>query len=138
MRLQNRIPKLIETKSQHITFILGKKQSPPVFINNVEIPKSTCMKYLGAHLDSNLLWKGRYKKKQTHLKIKNLYQLLGRRFKMTLENVCITTLFSDKTQKTKYEFRQLNCHQQHTNTLIQIQYSVLCTLLIASIKIHGL
>lgn len=39
-----------KSKSLHIIFILQECQ--PVFMNNIEIPKSSCVKYLGVFLDS--------------------------------------------------------------------------------------
>lgn len=39
--------KINEQKSTHITFTLRKSTSPPVLINNKEIPQTDVAKYLG-------------------------------------------------------------------------------------------
>lgn len=80
--------KINETKSQHITFTTRRDTCPPVYINNIEIPRTSCVKYLGIHLDSKLTWREhiRKKRKQIDIKLKELYWLIGRRSKMSLEN----------------------------------------------------
>lgn len=80
--------KINASKSQHITFTLRKQKCPPVYINNIEVPQSSCVKYLGIHLDCKLNWRDHIKKKrkQIDLKMKDLYWLLGRKSRMSLEN----------------------------------------------------
>ena len=48
--------KINETKSCHITFTLKQGISPNVTLNNVQIPSSSTVKYLGVHFDKKLNW----------------------------------------------------------------------------------
>lgn len=77
-----------ETKSVQVTFTLRRDQCPPVYLNNIQIPQSATTKYLGMHLDRTFTWKEHIvkKHKQIDLKIKDLYWLIGRKSKLTLEN----------------------------------------------------
>ena len=52
--LRKRNSEIEEFKSHNVTFTLRERQSSPVFMNNVEIPKVSCVKYLGVRLDSIL------------------------------------------------------------------------------------
>lgn len=77
-----------ETKSSHVTFTLRREQCPPIYLNNIEIPQSTSMKYLGLHLDNKLTWRDHINKKKQHieLRLKNLYWLIGRTSSLSLDN----------------------------------------------------
>ena len=77
-----------EEKSVQITFTLKKDTCPVVFLNNKPIPQSNTAKYLGIHLDRRLTWKDHiwHKRKQLNLKLRNMYWLLGRRSKLSIEN----------------------------------------------------
>jgi hypothetical protein len=77
-----------ETKSTQVNFSLGREQCPAIFLNNIQIPASPSTKYLGIYLDNNLTWKERIRKKrkQIDLKIKDMYWLIGRNSKLSLEN----------------------------------------------------
>ena len=56
-------------------------------MNKIDIPRSSCVKYLKLHLDNKLTWREHIKKcKQTDLRIEELYWLLGRESKISLEN----------------------------------------------------
>ena len=48
--------KINETKSCHITFTLKQGISPNATLNNVQIPSSSTVKYLGVHFDKKLNW----------------------------------------------------------------------------------
>jgi hypothetical protein len=80
--------KISETKSTQVTFTLRKNRCPPVFFNNILIPKSQSVKYLGMHMDGKLNWREHTgtKRKQSDLKFKQLYWLLGRKAPLSLEN----------------------------------------------------
>ena len=41
----------------HITFILKKGTLPSVILNNVSIPQTKTIKYLGIHMDARMTWK---------------------------------------------------------------------------------
>jgi hypothetical protein len=45
-----------ETKSTHVTFTTRRATCPPVHINDVQLPQSNNVKYLGLHLDRRLTW----------------------------------------------------------------------------------
>jgi hypothetical protein len=71
--------KINESKSTYLTFTLRNDPSPPVYLNNVEIPPVATGKYLGLHLDNKLNWKDHItkKRKQMNLRHKELCWLLG-------------------------------------------------------------
>jgi hypothetical protein len=46
--------KVNETKSTHVTFKMRRATCPPVKINDVQLPQSDEVKYLGLHLDRRL------------------------------------------------------------------------------------
>jgi hypothetical protein len=46
--------KVNETKSTHVTFATRRATCPPVKINDVQLPQSDEVKYLGLHLDRRL------------------------------------------------------------------------------------
>lgn len=75
-----------ETKSANITFTLKKGICPRVTLNNLEIPQTDQIRYLGLHLDKRLTWKTHIftKRKQLGLQIRKLYWLIGRRSQLSL------------------------------------------------------
>lgn len=80
--------KVNETKSTQVTFTLRKGRSPPILFNNIIIPNSPSVRYLGLHMDAKLTWREHIikKRKQIDLKFKQLYWLLGRKSPLSLEN----------------------------------------------------
>jgi hypothetical protein len=81
--------KINESKPAQITFALKKGLCPPVSINNVIIPESSSVRYLGIHIYKNKLsWKEHIVKKRKHIvvRIKELYLSLGRKSHLNLEN----------------------------------------------------
>lgn len=80
--------KVNESKSAHITFTLRKETCPAVTINNVQIPQTQAVKYLGLHLDNKLTWKQHItkKRKQMELKARELQWLIGRKSRVSMEN----------------------------------------------------
>jgi hypothetical protein len=48
--------KVNETKSTHVTFTTRRATCPPVHINDVQLPQSGDVKYLGLHLDRRRTW----------------------------------------------------------------------------------
>lgn len=75
-------------KSVNVTFTLRRGDCPNLYINNKEIPKKDCVKYLGMHLDRHLTWKEHLKAKRQHLNIQNrkLYWLIGHKSQLNIEN----------------------------------------------------
>jgi hypothetical protein len=67
--------KINESKSTYLTFTLRNDPSPPIYLNNVEIPPAATVKCLGLHLDNKLYWKIHIikKRKQMELRHKALY-----------------------------------------------------------------
>jgi hypothetical protein len=79
--------KINEAKSTQLNFSLRRGQCRAVFLNNIQIPASPSTKYLGIYLDNYLTWKEHItKRKQIELKIKDMYWLIGRNSKLSLEN----------------------------------------------------
>jgi hypothetical protein len=60
-----------EAKSMQVNFSLRREQCPAVFFNNIQIPASSSIKYLGIYLDSHLTWKEHTKKKMQTDRLKN-------------------------------------------------------------------
>lgn len=77
-----------ESKLTHVTFTTRRDICPPVTLNNKALPQKDNVKYLGIHLDQRLTWKKHIwmKRKQLGLKLHNMYWLLGRKSKLSLEN----------------------------------------------------
>jgi hypothetical protein len=80
--------KINESKSTHLTFTLRNDPSPPLYLNNIEIPPATTVKYLGFYLDTKLNWKDHIIKKQKQMDIrhKELYWYLGRKSNLLIDN----------------------------------------------------
>jgi hypothetical protein len=80
--------KVNPVKSIQITLITRRALCPQVHINNVRIPIKTEEKYLGLHLDQKLTWKTNIKAKiqQLELKLKNMYWLMNKKSKVSVEN----------------------------------------------------
>lgn len=77
-----------ETKSVQVTFTMGKKTCPPVFLNKKQLTQSEEAKYLGIHLDRRLTWSKHIlsKRKQLGCKLTKMYWLMGRKSRLSLEN----------------------------------------------------
>ena len=59
--------KVNETKSTHVTFTLRKLVCPPITFNNLVIPSSDEVKYLGLTFDKRLNWSSHLKQKRKSL-----------------------------------------------------------------------
>jgi hypothetical protein len=61
---------------------------PPVHINNVQLPQTEEVKYLGLHLDRRLTWHKHIftKWKQLGIGLTKMYWLLGRKPKLSINN----------------------------------------------------
>jgi hypothetical protein len=77
-----------ETKSTHVTYITRRATCPPVKINNVQLPQSDEVKYLGLHLDRRLTWHKHIftKRKQLGLILTKMHWLLGRKSQLSTTN----------------------------------------------------
>jgi hypothetical protein len=75
------------TKSTHVTFPTRKKTCPPVTLNT-QIPQEKSVKYLGVHLDRQLLWKIHIQKKKKQLdnKYKIMWWLFGKKSQLSVAN----------------------------------------------------
>lgn len=80
--------KVNTAKSAHVTFTLGRQDSPDILLNNATIPKQQTVKYLGLRIDRRLTWESHIKAKKQHLKIKTkkLFWLLGPQSQLSLRN----------------------------------------------------
>jgi hypothetical protein len=79
------------SKSTHIAFAMRRGTCPPDYINNVQIPQTEEVKYLGLHLDKRLTWHKHIftKRKQLSIAFTKMYWLLGRKSKLTINNKLI-------------------------------------------------
>jgi hypothetical protein len=75
-------------KSVHITFTTRSGKCPPVHMNNIQLPSSDQVKYLGLHLDSKLTCRDHIftKRKQLGLTLTKMNWLLCRRSHLSLLN----------------------------------------------------
>jgi hypothetical protein len=77
-----------ESKSTHVTFTTRRATCPPVYLNNIQLPQSDTVKYLGLHLDIRLTWRQHIfsKRKQLGITLTKMYSLLGRRSQLSTPN----------------------------------------------------
>lgn len=75
-------------KSVHVTFTLRRGDCPPVTLDNHALAHNESVRYLGMHLDRRLTWKMHIKCKrdELNLRYKNLYWLMGRNSKLSVDN----------------------------------------------------
>lgn len=81
--------KLNEMKSVHVNFTNRNIENPlPVNLNGVIVPYANTAKYLGMTLDAKLRWNEHVKKKRIELglKYRQLYWLLGRKSRLSIQN----------------------------------------------------
>jgi hypothetical protein len=80
--------KVNETKSIHVTFTTRRATCLPVHINDVQLPQSDCVKYLGIQLDRILTWHKHIftKRKQLGLTLTKMHWLLGRQSQLSTTN----------------------------------------------------
>jgi hypothetical protein len=77
-----------ETKSTHVTFTTRCAACPPVHINDVQLPQSDDVKYIGLHLDRRLTWHKHIFTKRKHLvlTLTKMHWLLGRQSQLSTSN----------------------------------------------------
>jgi len=77
-----------ESKSSHTKLTLRKGHCPAVNINQIIIPQTDVVKYLGLHFDCKLNWKEHIakKRKQIVLKTKEINWLIGKKSHLSIEN----------------------------------------------------
>jgi hypothetical protein len=80
--------KVNETKSAHVTFTTRRANCPPVKINDVQLPQSDEVKYLGLQLKRRLTWHKNIftKRKQLGLTFTKMHWLLGRKSQLSTTN----------------------------------------------------
>lgn len=80
--------KVNELKSVQVTFTLKRDSCPPITLNNLAIPQSNDVKYLGMHLDKRLTWKKHIqtKRKALDIKLNKFYSLINYRSPLSLDN----------------------------------------------------
>jgi hypothetical protein len=80
--------KFKESKPTHVQFTLRKGHCPAVNINQMIIPQTETVKYLGLHFDCRLNWKEHIakKRKQIDLKTKEINLLIRKQSHLSIEN----------------------------------------------------
>jgi hypothetical protein len=80
--------KVNETETSHKTFTPRKDNCPAIHINQTALPQVESVKYLVLHFDSKLNWKVHItkKRKQTHLKAKEINWLIRIKSNLSIEN----------------------------------------------------
>lgn len=76
-----------EKKSVHVTS-LRRETCPPVTLNGHQLPQGQEVKYLGLYIDRGLTWRKHIstKRKQLGLKLREMYWMLSRKSKLSLDN----------------------------------------------------
>jgi hypothetical protein len=79
------------SKSTHVTFTMRRGTCPPVHVNNVQLPQTDEVKYLGLHLDRRLTWHKHIfiKQKQLGTAFTKMYWLLGCKLKLPINDKLI-------------------------------------------------
>lgn len=79
--------KVNEQKSSHVTFTLRSENSTQITLNNIAIPTSNSVTYLGIHLDRRLTWRRHIEAKRTSMKLKfkSLHWLLNCKSPLSLD-----------------------------------------------------
>jgi hypothetical protein len=92
------------SKSTHITFTTRRGTCPLVHINNVKLPQTEEVKYLGQHLDRRLAWHKHIftKQKQLGIALTKMYWLLGHKSKLSINNKLLSILYSNQSGPTEY------------------------------------
>lgn len=77
-----------ETKSVQVTFTLRRETCPEVKLNNICIPQSDHVRYLGIYLDRRLTWTKHIftKRKALGQQLRKMYWLLERKSQLSLNN----------------------------------------------------
>ena len=77
-----------ESKSSHTKLTLRKGHCPAVNINQIIIPQTDVVKYLGLHFDCKLNWKEQIakKRKQIDIKTKEINWLIRKKSHLSIEN----------------------------------------------------
>jgi hypothetical protein len=80
--------KVNETKSTHVTLTTWRATCPLVHINDVQLPQSDDVKYLGLHLHRRLTWHKHIftKRKQLGLTFTKMHWLLRRKSQLSTTN----------------------------------------------------
>jgi hypothetical protein len=80
--------KVNETKSVQVTFTLRHDTCPPVLLNNIALPQTSSVKYLGVHLDRKLNWRNHIwmKRLQLNSKLSKMSWLLNPKSKLSITN----------------------------------------------------
>lgn len=80
--------KINEAKSVHLTCTLKHLTCPVVYMNNIQLPQVTEVKYLGIHIDRRLTWHSHVwnKRLQLNTKFRKLSWLLNRKSHLSVNN----------------------------------------------------
>ncbi|KAK2578436.1 hypothetical protein KPH14_012564 [Odynerus spinipes] len=86
--MRNNKIKINITKCSHITFTLKKEEPPKIKLQNLEVPQTNSVKYLGLHLDKKLNWKKHIQEKIKHINIskRSMYWLMAKNSKLSAAN----------------------------------------------------
>jgi hypothetical protein len=74
--------------NQHTSHSPREEERVPRFINNVQLPQTEEVKYLGMHLDRRLTWHKHIftERKQLGIALTKMHWLLGRKSKLSINN----------------------------------------------------
>jgi len=117
-----------QAKSVQVTFTLNKMTCPPVKLHNEYLPQAEEVKYLGIHLDWRLTWRKHIttKRKQSDLKLWNLYWITGRKSQLSMENKLLVYKVILKPVWTNRIQLRGTASNSNLEILEQFQSKVLC------------
>ncbi|WP_373424456.1 RNA-directed DNA polymerase [Pantoea sp. Taur] len=80
--------KINELKCKQVTFTLRRRSCPPILFNDIPLPISDTVRYLGFLLDKRLTWNPhtRLKRQELNRRYSQLYRLLNRNSHLSLDN----------------------------------------------------
>jgi hypothetical protein len=104
--------------STHITFTTRRGTCPPVHINNVQLPQTEAVKYLGLHLDRRLTWHKHIftKWKRLGIAFTKMYWLLGRKSKLSKQQTPHLQNYTQTNLGLRNTTLGNRIHVQHRNT----------------------
>jgi hypothetical protein len=104
------------SKSTHITFTTRRGMCPTVHINNVQLPRTEEVKYLGLHLDRRPTWHKHIfiKGKQVGIALIKMFWILGHKSKLYKQQTPYLQNYTQTNLGLRNTTLENRIHVQHT------------------------